>query len=98
MSALDGYRCTNRTQTMNLSLHTDAELVAMRTKSASERARILAAYSHTGPMLAGLQARVEQSWALTDCIDAELIARREDRAYLVAHRRRGAARATGCKQ
>lgn len=61
---------------MNLSLHTDAELVAIRTKSARERGRILAAC----PMSDGLKARVEQSWALTDCIDAELIARREDRA------------------
>ena len=64
---------------MNLCLHTDTELVAIRTKSARERGRILAACSPANPMSADLKARVEQSWALADRIDAELIARRAER-------------------
>lgn len=62
------------------ALLADAELTAIRTEAARERGRIIAAHSPDNPMPASVRELVRKLWSITDQIDAELIARREDRA------------------
>ena len=65
---------------LSIFLYTDEELATLRTEAARERGLILTAHSPDNPMPAEVQVKVRQLWSITDRIDAELIARREDRA------------------
>lgn len=67
---------------LSIFLYTDEELATLRTEAARERGLILAAHSPDNPMPVGVQVKVRQLWSITDRIDAELIARREDRAMV----------------
>lgn len=65
---------------LSISLYTDEELITTRMEATRERGRILAAHSPDNPMPVVVQVKVRQLWSITDRIDAELIARRNDRA------------------
>lgn len=65
---------------LSIFLYSDEELVTLRTETARKRGLLLAAHSPDNPMPAGVKVQVRHLWSITDQIDAELIARREDRA------------------
>lgn len=64
----------------SLNFYTDAELTAIRTEAARKRGQILASHSPSNPMQVSVRELVRKLWSITDRIDAELIARRENRA------------------